>query len=96
MESTDIIAPNHESWRSAARCSEMDTTMFFPIGVTGSAEMQIQTAKAICTSCPVEDKCLEYAINTNQEYGIWGGKDEEERRIIRRIRRREKKLANAS
>lgn len=41
-------------------------------------------------------QCLEFALRTNQEYGIWGGKDEDERRVIRRMRRQSRKFAFAS
>ncbi|HEV8115212.1 MAG TPA: WhiB family transcriptional regulator [Acidimicrobiales bacterium] len=34
--------------------------------------------------CPVRQQCLEFAITTNQEYGVWGGHSEEERRVVRR------------
>ncbi|MEJ7766147.1 MAG: WhiB family transcriptional regulator [Acidimicrobiales bacterium] len=32
----------------------------------------------------MSQECLEFAITTNQEYGVWGGHSEEERRIVRR------------
>ena len=41
-------------------------------------------AKAICMECPVVNECLDYAIRTNQDSGIWGGTTEEERKSIRR------------
>ncbi|HET9547237.1 MAG TPA: WhiB family transcriptional regulator, partial [Desertimonas sp.] len=33
-------------------------------------------------------ECLEFALDTNQDSGIWGGLSEEERRVIRRQRAR--------
>jgi WhiB family redox-sensing transcriptional regulator len=45
---------------------------------------QIAAAKAVCAGCDVRADCLEFAISTNQEYGIWGGTSEEERRVLRR------------
>jgi WhiB family redox-sensing transcriptional regulator len=38
----------------------------------------------VCTQCPVNRYCLEYALETNQDSGIWGGTSEEERRVLRR------------
>jgi len=38
-------------------------------------------AKAICATCPVREECLEYALETNQDSGIWGGLDEEQRQL---------------
>ena len=78
---------NREEWRGRAACGEVDTGLFFPIGQAG-ALAQVAEAKRICGGCQVRDACLEFAIATNQEYGVWGGADEEERRSIRRHRRR--------
>lgn len=71
-------------WRQDAACRDLDPDLFFPIGVTGPAVAQIAEAKSVCSSCPVADECLEFAITTNQEFGIWGGKTEDERRALRR------------
>jgi len=58
--------------------------LFFPVGTTGHALLQIDRAKQVCGECPVNVECLEYALETNQDSGIWGGTSEEERRNIRR------------
>ncbi len=79
-------------WRSQALCSdEANTKLFFPVGVTGLAEIQIEDAKAVCQGCPVKAACLEFAITTNQEYGVWGGTSEDERRVLRRAWRAERR-----
>lgn len=96
MESARLATWDHQSWRSQARCRDLDPSWFFPVGVTGEAEIQIRRVKEFCSECPVSLECLEFALRTNQEYGIWGGKDEEERRIIRRIRRLQRRAAVAS
>jgi WhiB family redox-sensing transcriptional regulator len=62
----------------------MDPDLFFPVGTTGPALLQIEAAKAVCRQCDVSQECLQYAIDSNQEYGIWGGLTEEERRYMRR------------
>jgi WhiB family redox-sensing transcriptional regulator len=74
-------------WRERAACRTTDPDLFFPIGITGLAIDHIAAAKAVCARCPSQDPCLEYALQTNQDSGIWGGASEEERRIIRRARR---------
>jgi WhiB family redox-sensing transcriptional regulator len=79
---------NREAWRERAACAEVETGAFFPLGQVGAALEQVRQAKRICCGCPVRDACLDFAITTNQEYGVWGGADEEERRSIRRQRRR--------
>jgi len=73
-----------ESWRSRSACRDSDPDVFFPIGVTGNALEQIETARRICTACHVARECLEFALATNQEAGIWGGTTEEERRKLRK------------
>jgi WhiB family redox-sensing transcriptional regulator len=75
------------TWRANSACRDLDPNLFFPVGVTGEAVDQIRAAKAVCRACPVQAQCLEFALSTNQEYGVWGGADEEERRGIRRTRR---------
>ena len=39
---------------------------------------------AACRGCPVRLACLQFALVSNQECGVWGGYDEEERRVLRR------------
>lgn len=73
-----------DDWRDRAACRDMDPDMFFPIGTTGPALDQIETAKGICRVCEVREECLEYALMTNQEAGIWGETSEEERRKLRK------------
>jgi WhiB family redox-sensing transcriptional regulator len=72
------------TWRDEAICRETDPDLFFPIGTTGQALLQIDRAKQVCQECTVQVSCLEFALETNQDSGIWGGTSEEERRDIRR------------
>lgn len=72
------------TWRSEATCRDTDPELFFPVGTTGQALLQIAKAKSVCCQCPVTVDCLEFALETNQDTGIWGGSSEEERRQIRR------------
>lgn len=71
-------------WRLRARCRDYPGDLFFPLGTTGPAQLQAEEAKAVCRRCPVMAECLRWALQTGQEYGIWGGLTEEERRIMRR------------
>lgn len=73
-------------WRDHALCRETDPELFFPVGTTGVALDQIDRAKEVCGECPVTNECLEFALETNQDSGIWGGLSEDERRAIRRRR----------
>jgi WhiB family redox-sensing transcriptional regulator len=84
------------TWRNEAVCKDTDPELFFPVGTTGQALLQIDRAKEVCFECPVKVRCLDFAIETNQDSGIWGGTSEEERRQIRRqIAARKKALAVA-
>jgi WhiB family redox-sensing transcriptional regulator len=85
-----------DRWREHAACREVDPEVFFPVGVTGAAVTAIAAAKEICQECAARGACLEFALSTNQEYGIWGGASEEERRGIRRARRAARRLRQAS
>jgi len=75
-------------WLHRARCKDEDPELFFPIGTTGPAAAQIAAAKRICLKCPVQAECLGWAMATGQDSGVWGGLSEEERRALRRARRR--------
>jgi WhiB family transcriptional regulator, redox-sensing transcriptional regulator len=80
-------------WRHHARCRDVDPELFFPIGTTGSAETQVQAAKAVCALCAVRPQCLAWALETAQDTGVWGGASEEERRQLRRLQRRTLQIA---
>lgn len=73
-----------EEWRAQSACRDTSPELFFPIGTTGNAVDQIEVAKRICGQCPVTSQCLEFALETNQEAGVWGGLTEDERRRVRR------------
>ncbi len=83
---THVEPWNADDWRTDAACRNTDPELFFPIGTTGMALAQIESAKAVCHTCPGEAMCLEYAMATNQDAGIWGGTSEEDRRAMRRQR----------
>lgn len=74
------------AWRAEALCRDTDPELFFPIGTTGTALVQIEQAKSVCGECRARVECLDFALTTNQDSGIWGGLSEEERRAIRRQR----------
>jgi WhiB family redox-sensing transcriptional regulator len=83
-------------WRELAACRNSDPDTFFPVGTTGPAIDMIDKATAICGSCSVQEECLLYALETNQEAGVWGGLAEDDRRRYRKRwlaeRRRQRQL----
>ena len=72
------------AWQNQASCRFADPDLFFPANSTGVAVDEIDAAKAICGACQVQDRCLRFALETNQQDGIWGGTTEAERRKLRR------------
>jgi WhiB family transcriptional regulator, redox-sensing transcriptional regulator len=75
-------------WRSRATCLGADPELFFPVGTTALAGEQAIQAKAVCAGCPVRRECLDWALVTKQDHGVWGGLDEFERRAEHRHVRR--------
>lgn len=71
-------------WQEYASCSVDDLDLFFPAGTTGDAVAEVEAAKAICQGCRVQARCLQFALETNQQDGVWGGTAPVERRKLRR------------
>jgi WhiB family redox-sensing transcriptional regulator len=69
-------------WRHRAACRDEDPELFFPIGTTGPALLQVDEAKSVCRRCVVADDCLSWSLETGQEAGVWGGLSEDERRAL--------------
>lgn len=73
------------SWQDQAECRSADTNLFFPPQIQETREekeAREAQAKIVCARCPVKDACLEFALSTREPYGIWGGLNEIERRLI--------------
>lgn len=75
-------------WRFEAACLTHDPELFFPIGDSGPAVDQVERAKVVCRTCPVMQECLAWALETGQDFGVWGGMSEAERLTLRRRRSR--------
>jgi len=71
-------------WRHRAACRDEDPELFFPVGTSGPALLQITEAKAVCRRCSVSGECLSWALGTGQNDGVWGGMSEDERRALKR------------
>ena len=84
-----------DGWRDHALCRDTDPDLFFPVGTTGQALVTIDQAKVVCSQCAVTQECLDYALDTYQDSGVWGGLSEEERRAIRRQRAAARRAARA-
>jgi WhiB family redox-sensing transcriptional regulator len=71
-------------WRHHALCRDEDPELFFPIGTSGPALLQVEQAKAVCQRCSVTSECLQWALDSGQDAGVWGGMSEDERRLMKR------------
>jgi WhiB family redox-sensing transcriptional regulator len=70
-------------WQTHARCAEVEPEIFFPERGGSS-----KAARMVCAQCSVRLECLEYALNNKEQFGIWGGTSERERRRLRKERAR--------
>ena len=71
-------------WAEAACTVEEAASVLFPSGDRGQTLNMTNAAKKVCRACPVRIDCLLYATETEQEYGVWGGATEPERRRLGR------------
>lgn len=72
-----------QGWRHEAACRQADESAaeaFFALD--GETEL-IAAAKRVCAHCPVQAKCLAWALDAGQDYGVWGGLSAAERRELR-------------
>jgi WhiB family redox-sensing transcriptional regulator len=70
------------SWMAAGNCASHPPDTFFPSDGVG-----VEVARRICDGCPVQDRCLEYALEHRIDHGVWGGASERQRRRILKARR---------
>src|ERR1700758_820929 len=76
------------NWRAASACLNADPDMFFPVAVSNAASKQVSRALRLCQECTVRQHCLDFAMQTGEKDGIWGGTTPEERIRARRGRNR--------
>lgn len=79
-------------WQANGACRGEDSNLFFYEDQERgpSKDKRIASAKAICETCTVKTECLEFALQINEQHGIWGGTTPEERYTIKRRRQRER------
>ena len=76
------ITPADLAWQEEALCAQTGADFFFP--EPGSS---VREAKRICGLCPIRSACLDYALDHDERFGVWGGLSEKERLEIRRTAR---------
>lgn len=72
-------AVEEPSWQERALCAQTDPEAFFPEKGGSTRE-----AKKVCVGCEVRAECLEYALENDERFGIWGGLSERERRKLKK------------
>lgn len=75
-----VVPELDRSWIARAACRGMATNSFYP-GQGESTSLPV----TICQGCDVRRACLEYALLNNERFGVWGGKSEKQRRVMRRL-----------
>lgn len=79
------------SWMQEAACQGEPVEHFFP---SGDSPALYELGRLVCRDCPVRKDCLEYALRERLDDGLWGGLTVDERRRIRRDRRRDARRAS--
>jgi WhiB family transcriptional regulator, redox-sensing transcriptional regulator len=75
---------NRPKWMKQKNCFDEPVETFYP--APGDVE-KLRRAKSICKECTVRMECLNFALDTNERFGIWGGKSARERSLILRAQR---------
>ena len=74
-----------EDWQSTALCRGNHAHLFFPPSTferKDERERRETRAKAICQVCPSQPACREYAMAIREQFGIWGGLTENDRKEV--------------
>ncbi|AKK10515.1 WhiB family transcriptional regulator [Corynebacterium uterequi] len=79
MALDELFSAVEQDWQDQALCAQTDPEAFFPEKGGSTRE-----AKRICQACAVRDECLEFALEHDQRFGVWGGLTDRERRRLRR------------
>ena len=75
----DLFTAVEQQWQDQALCAQTDPDAFFPEKGGSTRE-----AKRICKACSVRDECLEFALEHDERFGIWGGLSERERHRLKK------------
>ncbi|HLS01449.1 MAG TPA: WhiB family transcriptional regulator [Beutenbergiaceae bacterium] len=88
MTLTGPIVP-HE-WATNAACAKFPTHQTDPIFFPKQKNPDTTDAQNLCATCPARQPCAEYAIESNEPHGIWGGLTTGQREQIRAERKARK------
>lgn len=77
-----MIDPLNDSyWKTEGKCYELahhkDDHELWEDFFAETVERR-RNAMTFCEGCPVQKRCLKFALETQQLWGVWGGRDESE------------------
>lgn len=76
----ELFRITNGEWTQEALCREVgETNLWFPDKGESSRE-----ARRVCLGCPVRVECLQYALDNNEHWGIFGGFTERDRKKLMR------------
>lgn len=71
-------------WRGEAVCNELppeEGAYFFGDADDGTpTHQQHERARLYCYTCPVQVQCLRWCVEFDQQFGVWGGLTESQRK----------------
>lgn len=67
-------------WKLEGLCTPGEDEKFF-----SRMGIRDDEARAVCAKCPVITQCLNWALNNNEKFGVWGGMGRDDRAAIRRL-----------
>jgi WhiB family redox-sensing transcriptional regulator len=76
------LEDNDMSWQDDAYCRNTGIDFFPETAYNTKAVPAMQ----LCEDCPVKQRCLDFAMNNNINWGIWGGRTAPNRRSMKRYR----------
>ena len=74
--------PAHSPRQAVIAAAEQARAVEADLIITAGGGSVTDAAKAVCGGCAVIVDCRDYALETRQPFGVWGGLDEEERRSL--------------
>lgn len=78
-----------KAWVNEAGCYDQPIEVFYPPEDDPKATYKV--ARSLCERCPVRLPCLDYALETGEKWGMWGGLTPEERTREKRCRDRHRR-----
>lgn len=73
-------------WFKLAACRGKQTDLWFPEPAQGQrGERFWEYPRSVCSACPVREDCLQYSIDNQEYFGMWGGKTPKERGITSKM-----------